>query len=44
MHRSNPLTLNALDQLIEKAVAAGATAEDDDSKIDNLLAKEFHVR
>ena len=41
--RSNPLTLDTLNQLVQNAAEAAAAGEDDDSKIENLLAKEFHV-
>lgn len=43
-YRSNPLTPDILEQLLQNAAAADAVADDDENKIENLLAKEFHVR
>lgn len=42
--RSNPLTPNVLKQLVENAAEAAAAGDDGENKIENLLAKEFHVR
>ena len=44
MCRSNPLTPDALKKLVQNAADAAAAGEDDENKIENLLAKEFHVR
>ena len=44
MCRSNPLTPDALKQLVQNAAEAAAAGDDDEHKIENLLAKEFHVR